>query len=184
MKLITALWLAMWLTPAMGQDSATSKVNQIMTYSYPMESSGIIYLSPTTSQLPGKGATVRVTRGSVGTDVDVLVDHMPPPQSLGDNSTTYVVWLISPDGETLKAGELLRNGDTGILHTTTNWGAFGVFITAEPDSCGECASPNTVVLASDVCGNGLHPERWATISCGNPSGQCSVRPVPVPVQPR
>ena len=180
MKLMTALWLAMWLHPAPGPISP--KINEVMTFSYPMESSGIIYLSPTTSQLPGKGATVRITRGSVGTDVDVMVDHMPPAQSLGDNSTTYMVWLISPDGETLKAGELLRNGDTGILHTTTNWGAFGIFVTAEPDNCGQC--PSTVVLSSDLCVSGLRSERWATIVCGNPANECSSKPAPLPGKTR
>src|SRR5215472_7704173 len=118
MKLITALWLAMWLTTALGQDSATSQVNQIMTFSYPMESTGIMYLSPTTPLMQIKEASVRVARGSVAINIDVLVDHMPPAQTLGGNFNTYVVWLISPDGEILNAGESLRNGDTGILHTT------------------------------------------------------------------
>jgi hypothetical protein len=182
MKLITALWLVMWLTPAVGQDSATSQVNQVMTFSYPMESSGIMYLSPTTPLLQIKEAAVRVVRGSVAIDIDVLVDHMPPAQTLGGNFNTYVVWLISPEGEILNAGELLRNGDTGILHTTTNWGAFGIFVTAEPDNCGPC--PSTVVLASDLCVSGLRSERWATIVCGNPANECSSKPTPLPGKAR
>jgi len=170
MKLITALCLAMWLTPAAGKDPAIYKVNQIMTFSYPMDSSGIMYLSPTTPLLQTVG-NVRVVRGSVAINIDVLVDHLPPPQNLGENFNSYAVWLISPDGEIAKLGELLLNGDSGILHTTTNWGAFGIFVTAEPDNCGTC--PSTVVLANDVCG--LQPERLVTIGCGNAPNSCSSR---------
>jgi hypothetical protein len=164
MTLITALWLSMLLTPAAGQDSRTSNVNQIMTFSHPMDSSGIMYLSPTIHLFQTKG-TVRVDRGSIAIDIDVVVDHLPPAQTLGKNFNTYVVWLISPDGKVLNVGELTRNGDTGILQTTTNWGAFGIFVTAEPDDCGTC--PGTVVMANEVCG--LHPERLAAIDCGNAS---------------
>jgi len=105
--------------------------------------------------------------------MDILVDHLPPAQNLGEHFNTYVVWLISPDGETYKVGELTLNGNSGILHATTNWGAFGIFVTAEPDNCGIC--PSTVVLANDVCVSGLQPERLAAIVCGNASSKCSVR---------
>ena len=170
MKLITAVWLAMWLTPVAGQNSAIPKVNQVMTFSYPMDSFGIMYLLPTTPLPQTKGA-VRVVRGSVAINIDVLVDHLPPAQNLGENFSTYVVWLISPDGEIRNVGELTRNGDSGILHTATNWGAFGIFVTAEPDNCVKC--PSTVVLANDVCVSGFRPERLATIACGKASNRCS-----------
>src|SRR5215471_2538675 len=171
MTLITALYLAMWFTPAAGKDPAIYKVNQIMTFSYPVESSGTMYLSPTTPFLQTREGAVRVARGSMAIDIDVLVDPMPPAQSLGNSFNTYAVWLISPDGETRKAGELLLNGNRGMLHTTTNWGAFGIFVTAEPDNCGTC--PGTVVLASEVCNSGFQSEGLATIACGNVSNRCS-----------
>src|SRR5215831_14663332 len=170
MKLISAVWLALWLTPVAGNDPAISKVNRIMTFSYPMESSGIMYLSPTTP-LPHTAGTVRVVRGSIAINIDVLVDHLPPAQNLGENFNAYVVWLISPDGEIRNVGELTLNGDSGILHTTTNWGAFGIFVTAEPDNCETCPGP--VVLANDACVGGVQPERLATIVCGSGSNRCS-----------
>jgi hypothetical protein len=129
-----------------------------------------MYLSPTTPLLHTEG-TVRVVRGSIAINIDVLVDHLPPAQNLGENLNAYVVWLISPDGEIRNVGELTLNGDSGILHTTTNWGAFGIFITAEPDTCGVC--PNTVVLANDACVSGLQPERLAVIVCGHAPNRCS-----------
>jgi hypothetical protein len=182
MKLITALCLAMWLTPAGGKDPAISTVNQIMTFSYPMESSGIMYLSPTTPLLQTREGAVRVARGSIAIDIDVLVDPMPPAESLGGNFENYVVWLISPEGEVRKAGDLVLNGNTGMLHTTTNWGAFGIFVTAEPDSCGTC--PGTVVLASEACASGFPSERLATIDCGNGSIPCSIRRMSLPGETR
>ena len=177
MKLISALWLAMWLTPVAGQDSAIHKVNQVMTFSYPMDSSGIMYLSSTT--LPrGTEGRVAVVRGSVAISIDVQVDHIPPAQNLGANSSSYVVWLISPDGEIRNVGELRLNGDTGMLQTTTNWGAFGIFVTAEPDNCVTC--PGTVVLASEVCVSGLSPVRLASIVCPKAPSQCSTSGTPLP----
>jgi hypothetical protein len=166
MKLITMLWLAMWLTPAAGQDSTTDRVTQIMTFSYPMDSSGVMYLAPT-PLLPRTDGTVRLARGSVAIDIDVLVEHLPPPQNLGAYNS-YVVWLISPDGDIRNIGELLLNGDSGILQTTTNWGAFGIFVTAELDNCGTCPS-HSVVLANESCVGGLQPVRLLTIVCREPS---------------
>ena len=165
--LITALWLAMWLSPVSCQESP--KVNQIMTFSYPMDSGGIMYLSPTIA-LPQTQGTVQLVRGSIAINIDILVEHLPPAQNLGKNFNTYVVWLISPDGEILNVGALTPNGDSGILHTTTNWGAFGIFVTAEPDNCGIC--PSTVVLTNDLCVSGVRPERLATISCPTGSNIC------------
>src|SRR5262245_46964651 len=99
MKLITAVWLVMWLAPAaVGQYPAIPKVNQVMTFSYPIESGAIMYLPPTTA-LPETKGTVRLVRGSVAINMDVLVEHLPPAQTLGKDFNTYVVWMISPDGE-------------------------------------------------------------------------------------
>jgi len=164
-----AVWLAMLLTPAAGQNSAIPNVNQVMTFSYPMETGAIMYLSQTKLPPETKGA-VRLLRRSVAIDIDILVDHLPPAQNLGQNFNTYVAWLISPDGEIRNIGELTRNGDSGILHATTTWGAFGIFVTAEADNCAQC--PSIVVLANDACVSGLWPERLATIACPKPSNKC------------
>jgi hypothetical protein len=163
MKLATALWLAMWLTPAAGQNSAIDPTSQVMTFSYPMQSGFATDLLPTTLLPQAKGA-VSVVRGSIAIDIDVRVDNIPPAQNLGGGFNTYVVWLISPDGEISNIGELLLNGNSGMLQTTTNWGAFGVFVTAETNNCVSCPS-RSVVLVNDVCMDGLPPERLVTIAC-------------------
>jgi hypothetical protein len=167
MKLITALWLAMWLTPAAGQNSATNTVSRIMTFSYPMEISGTMHLSPT-ALLPRVKGTVGVVRGSVAIDIDVRVDDIPPSPNFGGGFNTYVVWLVSPDGETQNVGELVLNGSSGTLQTITNWGSFGIFVTVEPNNCVSCPS-SYVVLANEVCVHGLGPGRPVTIVCPYPS---------------
>jgi hypothetical protein len=177
MKLIRALWLLMWLTPVVAQNSATHKMNQVMTFSYPMDSSGIMYLSSATLP-PGTQGRVAVDRGSVATSIDVEVDHIPPAQNLGANSGSYVVWLISPDGEIRNVGELTLNGDTGMLQTTTNWVTFGIFVTAEPDNCVTC--PGTVVLATEACASGFYPVRLASIVCPSVPSQCNASGTPLP----
>ena len=171
MKLITALWLAMWLTPAAGQNSTVNGTGQIMTFSFPMDTGGDMHLSPTTLLPQAKGAAT-VVRGSIAIDIDIRLEDIPPAQSLGGNLNTYVVWLISPDGELRNMGELLMNGNTGMLQTTTNWGAFGIFVTAEPNNCVRCPT-GPIVMANDDCVNGLPQEHLVTIVCRNPSSRCS-----------
>ena len=170
MKLLTALWLAMWLTPVAGQDSAIDRPHQVMTFSYPMDSSWTMPLWTSRLRPEAKGA-IRIARGSIAIDIDIHVDDLRPPQSLGGNFNTYVLWLISPTGELSNVGELLLNGNSGMLHTISNWGAFGVFVTAEPDNCVTCPS-GPVVLANEVCVGGLPHERLATIECRNASIRC------------
>ena len=51
-----AVWLAMLLSPATGQNSAIPNMNQVMTFSYPMETGAIMYLSRTTLPPETKGA--------------------------------------------------------------------------------------------------------------------------------
>src|SRR5262245_63772174 len=56
MKLATALWLAMWLTPAAGQNAAIDPTSQVMTFSYPMQSGFVTHLLPTTLLPQAMGA--------------------------------------------------------------------------------------------------------------------------------
>ena len=70
MKLLTALWLAMWLTPVAGQDSAIDRPHQVMTFSYPMDSSWTMPLWTSRLRPEAKGA-IRIARGSIAIDIDI-----------------------------------------------------------------------------------------------------------------
>src|SRR5262245_25455872 len=96
MKLVTALWLAMWLTPAAAQ-STIDRTNQIMTFSYPMDSGWTMQLW-SSALLPQAKGGITVVRGSIATEIDILVNDLRPPESLGADRHAYVVWLIAPDG--------------------------------------------------------------------------------------
>lgn len=169
MRLVTALWLGMLVIPTAAQDCRNGGVGELMTFSYPMDTGGTMNLRPT-ALIPEARGNVTLVRKSTMVDIDVRVDDIPPAENLGGGLSTYVVWLVAPDGALRNIGELLMNGNSGILQTTTNWGAFGIIVTAEPNHCVKC--PSAVILANEDCVTGLQRERAVTIVCRNPSPPC------------
>ncbi|HEU5468400.1 MAG TPA: OmpA family protein [Steroidobacteraceae bacterium] len=63
--------------------------------------------------------------------VDVEVDKLPPPSSLGPFST-YVVWAVAADGVASNLGSIEMNGDDGELEATTPLSRFALIVSAEP----------------------------------------------------
>ncbi len=66
----------------------------------------------------------------------VEVQHLPPPNRVSEDASTYVVWIKPEDGGPVKAGRLGYDEDerTGTMRATTPaGGAFTVLITAESD---------------------------------------------------
>jgi outer membrane protein OmpA-like peptidoglycan-associated protein len=65
------------------------------------------------------------------TRVDVDVDDLPNPASLGPFAT-YVLWAVTSDGNASNLGSIeVRNGD-GSLEATTPLSQFGLIVSAEP----------------------------------------------------
>jgi outer membrane protein OmpA-like peptidoglycan-associated protein len=66
------------------------------------------------------------------TRVDVSVDKLPPPSSLGPFST-YVLWAVTSDGDANNLGSITVDNDgDGELEATTALSRFALIVSAEP----------------------------------------------------
>ena len=67
------------------------------------------------------------------TKIEVSVQGLAQPSTLGTEFMTYVLWAVSPEGRTINLGEILtnKNGE-GKLSPTTQLQTFSLFVTAEP----------------------------------------------------
>jgi len=81
--------------------------------------------------------------------IDVDLNHMQPPISLGGPYLTYVLWAVTPEGRAVNLGEVLP-GDNGNekLNVTTNLQAFALIVTAEPYF--SVTHPSDKVVAENV----------------------------------
>lgn len=112
---------------------------------------------------PATEAEVEIDRHKLrktgNSELSLDVDHLPPPAELGDNLTTFVVWL-KPEGaeQPQNMGELEYdpNRRHGSLDILTPYDQFSLWVTAEP-----AATPldrgNVVVASGDFDLRG--PER-------------------------
>jgi outer membrane protein OmpA-like peptidoglycan-associated protein len=84
------------------------------------------------------------------TDIELKVNNLPQPSTIGTEFLTYVLWAISPDGRTSNLGEIVtdKNGD-GKLEVTSQLQTFAMIVTAEPYSAVRLPSEE-VVLENDT----------------------------------
>lgn len=82
----------------------------------------------------------------------VEVQHLPPPDRIAEDASTYIVWFKPEDGSAAKAGRLAYDPDerTGTMRATTPAGGnFTVIITAESEDTAS-APADTVVVQREV----------------------------------
>jgi outer membrane protein OmpA-like peptidoglycan-associated protein len=88
-----------------------------------------------TELMPQTNGEAKVqARANAGlTNIEVAVKGMTPPSKLGAEYLTFVLWVVTPEGRTGNAGEILinKNGE-GKLSATTPAQTFSIVITAEP----------------------------------------------------
>jgi outer membrane protein OmpA-like peptidoglycan-associated protein len=65
--------------------------------------------------------------------IEVELNHVQRPLTLGGQYLTYVLWAVTPEGRAVNLGEVLP-GDNGKsrMNVTTDLQAFGLIVTAEP----------------------------------------------------
>lgn len=79
--------------------------------------------------------------------VSLRLQHLPPPDRMGENLSAYVVWFVADDRPTTRAGVLEYDADTreGALTATTPFRQFNILITAEAQ--GDVPQPSDVIIA-------------------------------------
>lgn len=91
----------------------------------------VIFLGTTAA--PNASGEAKVQAKTSGTDIDLKVQGMPEPTSIGPEFLTYVLWAVTPDGSTTNLGEIpLDKSGSGKLTTTAQSQTFALIVTAEP----------------------------------------------------
>jgi hypothetical protein len=70
-------------------------------------------------------------RDGTVSQIKIEIDRIPAARTLGPYNT-YVLWVVSPEGEFDNLGELQTYGNKGQINATTRFGLFAILITAEP----------------------------------------------------
>ena len=99
--------------------------------------------TPAHPRVRGK-ARVEAKRGAA--NIEVELEDVTPASTLGSYYATYVVWGITPEGQTNNLGELPWKGDKK-LRATLPIQRFGLIVTAEP--YGAVARPSPKVIAEN-----------------------------------
>jgi outer membrane protein OmpA-like peptidoglycan-associated protein len=85
-----------------------------------------------TALLPAATGKAKVkTREGIST-IKAKFEHLPAASTFGEACLTYVLWAVSPEGQTANLGELQVKKGTSKVMATEQMPAFGLMVTAEP----------------------------------------------------
>src|SRR5580698_315957 len=100
-------------------------------------------------------ATVEAKAGAVA--IHAKFAKLDSPAKFGPQYLTYVLWAITPEGQTERLGEVITNhSDDAKLEVTTSLQTFGLLVTAEPYFA--VSKPGPVVVMENV----LRPDTIGT----------------------
>ena len=85
-----------------------------------------------TDRLPKSSGEAKVERKKGTTEIEIELDEMKPATGFGGDYATYVLWVVSPEGQADNAGEFILQGNRSKLNVSTQLTTFGLFVTAEP----------------------------------------------------
>ena len=92
-------------------------------------------------------ATIEAKAGAVS--IHAKLASLDPPAKFGPQYLTYVLWAISPEGQTERLGEVITNhSDDAKLDVSTSLQTFGLLVTAEPYFA--VSKPGPVVVMENV----------------------------------
>jgi len=108
----------------------------------------VIFLG--TSSAPQASGEAKVEAKTGGTSIELKVTAMPQPTTLGAEFLTYVLWTVTPDGNTTNIAEIpIDKQGNGKLSTRAQSQTFAMIVTAEPYFAVQLPS-EVVVLENDT----------------------------------
>jgi outer membrane protein OmpA-like peptidoglycan-associated protein len=119
------------LGAAEAQRSEVVQVRELMALTYP-EGPTISVKFLGTSRLPLASGEAKVERKKGMTEIEVELDEMKPSIGFGGDYNTYVLWIVSPEGEVDNVGEFILEGNRSKLNVSTPLETFGMMVSAEP----------------------------------------------------
>ena len=81
---------------------------------------------------PEVSGDARIEGRPGGVKIEASVEHLRPANKFGLAYLTYVLWAITPQGRPRNLGELVVKDEKSSVHTTTDFQAFALIVTAEP----------------------------------------------------
>jgi hypothetical protein len=106
---------------------------------------------------PGAKGTATVEAKPGVVNIRAKLERLGSPQQFGGEFLTYVLWAVSPEGQTDRLGEIITNGSNeGKLDVSTSFQTFGLLVTAEPYFA--VSKPSPVVVMENV----LRPDTIGT----------------------
>ena len=98
---------------------------------------------------PGAKGSAMVESKVGAVNVRAKLERLGPPQQFGAEYLTYVLWAVSPEGQTDRLGEIVTNANNeGKLDVSTSFQTFGLLVTAEPYFA--VSKPSPVVVMENV----------------------------------
>jgi outer membrane protein OmpA-like peptidoglycan-associated protein len=103
-----------------------------------------------TSAAPQASGEAKVEAKTGGTSIELKATSLPQPTSLGAEFLTYVLWTVTPDGNTTNIAEIpIDKQGNGKLSTRAQSQTFAMIVTAEPYFAVQLPS-EVVVLENDT----------------------------------
>jgi outer membrane protein OmpA-like peptidoglycan-associated protein len=125
----------------------SAQPREILSLTYPAGDTISIELRGT-SRLSNGDGEAKVERKTGATEIEIELDDMKPAYLFGGDYNTYVLWAVSPEGQTDNLGEFIVVGDRAKLDVTTRLDSFGLLVTAEPHFM--VSSPSPFVVLENV----------------------------------
>lgn len=110
---------------------AETEGRSAMAISYP-EGPTISMKFKGTHRLPTASGEAKVERKRGMTEIEIELDEMKPASYFGGDYATYVLWVVSPEGQVDNIGEFILRGNRSKLNVSTPQQTFALFVTAEP----------------------------------------------------
>jgi len=106
---------------------------------------------------PGAKGSAIVEAKTGAVNIHAKLERLGAPQQFGAEFLTYVLWAVSPEGQTDRLGEIITNANNeGKLDVSTSFQTFGLLVTAEPYFA--VSKPSPVVVMENV----LRPDTIGT----------------------
>jgi outer membrane protein OmpA-like peptidoglycan-associated protein len=131
----------------LAQSGRTEAIREILALRYP-EGQTISVKFNGTARLPRSSGEAKVERKKGATEIEIELDEMKPASLFGGDYNTYVLWVVSPEGQVDNTGEFLLEGNRSKLNVSTPLETFGMFISAEPHFL--VASPSRFVVMENT----------------------------------
>ena len=109
----------------------TTEGDSALAISYP-EGPALTVKFNGTSRLPKARGEAKVERKRGRTDIEISVNDFKPASFFGGDYSTYVIWVVSPEGQVDNVGEIVLHNDNRKQTVTTTQQTFAMFVTAEP----------------------------------------------------